>query len=75
MKARNGFVVLILFLLVCNHLLPAQSKRAATQVVLLGTGTPLPDPRRAGPSTAIVVKGTPYIVDAGAGLVRRWAVA
>jgi ribonuclease BN (tRNA processing enzyme) len=46
-----------------------------TQVVLLGTGTPLPDPERAGPSTAIVVDGNAYIVDAGAGVVRRAAAA
>jgi ribonuclease BN (tRNA processing enzyme) len=46
-----------------------------TQIVLLGTGTPLPDPERAGPSTGIVVNSTPYIVDAGTGLVRRAAAA
>ena len=46
-----------------------------TQIVLLGTGTPLPDPERAGPSTAIVVNSTPYLVDAGTGLVRRAAGA
>lgn len=44
-----------------------------TRVVLLGTGTPLPDPERAGPSVAIAVNGTAYIVDAGVGLVRRAA--
>jgi len=46
-----------------------------TQVVLLGTGTPLPDPERFGPSTAIVVNGTPYLVDLGTGVVRRAAAA
>jgi ribonuclease Z len=46
-----------------------------TQVVMLGTGTPLPDPNRAGPSTAVVVKGTAYMVDAGTGVVRRAAAA
>ena len=49
----------------------AQSAPATkTQVVMLGTGTPLPDPDRSGPSTAIVVNGTGYIVDAGTGVVR-----
>jgi ribonuclease BN (tRNA processing enzyme) len=43
----------------------------ATKVVLLGTGTPLPDPDRAGPSTAIVVNGSAYLFDVGAGTVRR----
>lgn len=54
----------------------AQEKSASqTQVVLLGTGTPLPDPERAGPCTAIVVNGTPYLVDLGTGVVRRAAAA
>ncbi|HSL68953.1 MAG TPA: hypothetical protein VK864_01860 [Longimicrobiales bacterium] len=34
-----------------------------TQVVLLGTGSPPADPDRSGPATAIVVNGTPYLVD------------
>ncbi len=46
-----------------------------TTVVLLGTGTPNPDPDRFGPSLAIVVNNTPYIVDCGPGVVRRCAAA
>jgi ribonuclease BN (tRNA processing enzyme) len=42
-----------------------------TQLVLLGTGNPPADPDRSGPATAVVVNGTPYLVDAGAGIVRR----
>lgn len=42
-----------------------------TKVVLLGTGTPVPDPDRSGPATAIVVDDAAYIVDMGPGLVRR----
>lgn len=44
---------------------------AGTQVVFLGTGTPLPEPERSGPSTAIVTGGTAYLFDAGPGIVRR----
>jgi len=44
-----------------------------TQVVLLGTGTPNVDPERSGPAVAIVVNGTPYLVDFGPGVVRRAA--
>ena len=40
-----------------------------THVVMLGTGTPGPDPDRSGPATAIVVNDTPYLVDFGAGVV------
>jgi ribonuclease BN (tRNA processing enzyme) len=46
-----------------------------TQVVLLGVGTPGPDPDRSGPATAIVVNGVPYLVDFGPGVVRRAAEA
>lgn len=46
-----------------------------TQIVLLGTGTPSPDPDRSGPATAVVVNGTPYLVDFGPGVVRRAAAA
>jgi ribonuclease BN (tRNA processing enzyme) len=46
-----------------------------SQVVLLGTGTPNADPKRAGPAVAIVVDGAPYLVDVGAGVVRRAAAA
>ena len=44
-----------------------------TQIVLLGTGTPSPDPERSGPATAVVVNGTPYLIDFGPGVVRRIA--
>jgi ribonuclease Z len=40
-------------------------------VVFLGTGTPLPDPDRSGPATAVVVNGAAYLFDAGPGVVRR----
>lgn len=45
------------------------------QIVLLGTGTPNADPDRSGPSVAIVVNDTPYLVDFGPGVVRRAAAA
>jgi ribonuclease BN (tRNA processing enzyme) len=44
---------------------------ARTKVVLLGTGTPIPDPERSGPATAIVVGDSAYLVDFGPGVVRR----
>jgi ribonuclease BN (tRNA processing enzyme) len=57
---------------------PQPEKASSTQVtriVLLGTGTPSPDPERSGPATAIVVNGTPYLIDFGPGVVRRIAAA
>jgi ribonuclease BN (tRNA processing enzyme) len=53
---------------------PAQGSRESitrTRVVLLGTGTPVPDPDRSGPATAIVVDDRAYLVDFGPGVVRR----
>src|SRR5688572_25433597 len=47
----------------------------AASLVVLGTGTPNADPDRSGPSLAVVVNGTAYIVDAGPGVVRRAAAA
>jgi ribonuclease BN (tRNA processing enzyme) len=46
-----------------------------SSIVLLGTGTPNADPDRSGPSVAIVVNDTPYLVDFGPGVVRRAAAA
>lgn len=46
-----------------------------TQLVLLGTGTPNADPERFGPSVAVVVNDTPYLVDFGPGVVRRASAA
>lgn len=46
-----------------------------TSVVMLGTGTPIPDPDRFGPAVAIVVDSTAYMFDAGSGVVRRAVAA
>jgi ribonuclease Z len=62
-------------LLILTASLAAQQQQvkqtSGTRVVLLGTGTPPADPDRSGPSTAIIVNDTPYLVDFGAGVVRR----
>lgn len=42
-----------------------------TKVILLGTGTPNPDPAHAGSSVAIVVNDNAYLIDFGAGIVRN----
>jgi ribonuclease BN (tRNA processing enzyme) len=47
----------------------------STRVVMLGTGTPRPDPGRSGPATAIIVNDTPYLIDFGPGVIRRAAAA
>src|SRR5216684_215962 len=66
---------LLLVALVASAQRPASQAtnehRTRTRVVLLGTGTPVPDPERSGPATAIVVDDSAYLVDFGPGVVRR----
>jgi ribonuclease Z len=42
-----------------------------TRVILLGTGTPNPDPERMGPAVAVASGQRVYVVDCGPGVVRR----
>jgi ribonuclease Z len=44
-------------------------------ITLLGTGSPLPDPHRAGPATLVQSGGEHYLVDAGRGVLMRLAAA
>src|SRR3970282_1176248 len=44
-------------------------------VIPLGTGTPVPNPERSGPATAVVVGRRVFLFDAGAGVMRRMAAA
>ena len=46
-----------------------------TRVILLGTGTPNPEPEHSGPAAAVVSGPNVYIVDCGPGVVRRAAAA
>src|SRR5471032_3290109 len=63
----------VILMLLAPMLLGAQSPR--TQIVMLGTGTPIPDPDRMGASLAIIVDSVPYFFDAGTGVVRRAAAS
>ena len=47
----------------------------STQVVMLGTGTPRPDPNCAGPATVVVANNTAYLIDFGPGVIRRASAA
>ena len=50
---------------------PPASPADRAKVIILGSGTPIPDPASSGPSVAVVVNGRAYLFDAGAGVVRR----
>jgi ribonuclease BN (tRNA processing enzyme) len=41
------------------------------KVIILGSGTPIPDPSSSGPCVAVVVNGQAYLFDAGPGVVRQ----
>ena len=43
------------------------------EIVLLGTGSPIPDPRRAGPATLVQAGGANILFDCGRGVLRRLA--
>ena len=62
----------ILLIGTCSFL---NAQNIDTKLVLLGTGSPFADPTKSGPSLAIVVNNTSYIVDCGPGVVRRAAEA
>ncbi len=78
-KMKSVFIILVGLIILVSQSNPssAQSSKdiSRTKVVLLGTGTPIADPDRSGPSVAIVVNGTPYLIDFGPGVVRRAAAA
>jgi len=43
------------------------------EITLLGTGSPIPDPNRAGPSTLVRAGGQLFLVDCGRGVLQRAA--
>jgi ribonuclease BN (tRNA processing enzyme) len=67
LAASRNLPLLAAFLGVAAH--------AATQLVILGTGTPVADPHRSGPAVAVVYNDQAYLFDAGPGVVRRAAAA
>lgn len=61
---KNKFLLLLLM---------TPSLYGATKLIVLGSGTPNPDPNRAGSAYAVVVNETPYLIDFGPGVIRRAA--
>lgn len=78
MPEKKYGIVLVLFsiclafsCLTITNGLSAVGGESTTKIVLLGTGTPVADPERSGPSVAIIVNDTPYIVDFGPGVIAK----
>lgn len=62
---------LLMGLALSAPLLLATGAAADTRLVMLGTGTPVPDAERAGQSMAVVYDGNAYVFDAGGGMVQN----
>jgi ribonuclease BN (tRNA processing enzyme) len=73
MKTVCRIRILLFTTLFCATVFAQQP--AQTQLVILGTGTPILNPDRSGPAVAVVVNGSAYLVDFGPGVVRRAAAA
>jgi ribonuclease Z len=73
MKQRILLFVISLFTIFQGMSQRDYSDSETTQLVLLGTGTPVADPYRSGCSVAIIVNAMPYIVDFGPGVIRQLA--
>ena len=64
----SGIAVVVAGLIV----IAAQALSAeSAKVIILGSGTPIPDPSSSGPCVAVVVNGQAYLFDAGPGVVRQ----
>lgn len=62
---KHKYIFLILVSILTSNLY------SETNLIVLGSGTPNPDPERYGSAYAVVVNDKAYIVDFGPGLVRR----
>lgn len=71
MKQRILLFLISIFSLFQGLAQKNYSNSETTQVVLLGSGTPVADPYRSGCSIAIIVNAMPYIVDFGPGVMRQ----
>jgi ribonuclease Z len=65
----------LLLLLALVGAMPLAAQAPRTRVIVLGSGTPIPDPDRSGPAIAVVVDSSAYLFDAGTGVVRRAVAA
>ena len=61
---KKIFLPLILLPLVLN---------ASTKLIVLGSGTPNPDPQRNGSAYAVVANDKAYLIDFGSGVIRSMA--
>ena len=58
---KKIFLLLILFPFILS---------ASTKLIVLGSGTPNPDPARNGSAYAVIVNNQAYLIDFGPGIIR-----
>jgi ribonuclease BN (tRNA processing enzyme) len=67
LKLSGTAAVLAGLITIVAQVMAAQSAK----VIILGSGTPIPDPAASGPCVAVVINGQAYLFDAGPGVVRQ----
>tara|TARA_B100001175_G_C19512698_1_gene644977 strand:- start:79 stop:1017 length:939 start_codon:yes stop_codon:yes gene_type:complete len=70
-KFQNKDLNLFKLYLIALLLIFSSPSFSETKLIILGSGTPNPDPDRHGSGYAVVVNKSAYIVDFGPGIVRR----
>ena len=66
-KLSGTAVVVAALIVILAQALAGESAK----VIILGSGTPIPDPSRSGPCVAVIINGQAYLFDAGTGVVRQ----
>ena len=66
-KFSRAAGIIAALIVIAAQTLAAESAR----VIILGSGTPIPDPSSSGPCVAVVINGQAYLFDAGPGVVRQ----
>jgi ribonuclease BN (tRNA processing enzyme) len=80
-KLGRAFALLLFCLsslgttVVCDAQIASDPTALRTRVILLGTGTPNPDPSAAGPATAVLVGKRVFLFDAGVAVMRQMNAA
>ena len=66
----NQFIRTLAFISIALLSFPVSAENG-TRVLMLGTGTPVPDSDRAGASVAVISQGKIFVFDAGGGMVQN----
>jgi ribonuclease Z len=71
MGRRVNVCCVLLLVICCDAVAQDGGRGQKTDVILLGVGTPYPDPNASGPATVVVYGNRVFLFDAGSGVTRR----